>query len=153
MATYAAVADVQAYTLKTYSATSKPTSAQVQTFLDQRAAELNGRLKGDLGFSLPITQAASPDAYSILKMYNAIGAGADAESPTVLGIEPELASLGRSLRAQYAAFLTQLREHPGMLHDASRSATDEGPTSYGREHAGDDDVDPQIGRSTTVREF
>lgn len=152
MAAYATVADVQGYTLKTYTASSKPTSTQVQAFLDRRTAELNGILK-ELGITVPIAQAASPDSYSILTMYNAIGAGADAESPTALGIEPELASLGRSLRAMYESFLKQLRDRPGMLHDATRSATDEGPTSYGREHAGDDDVKPQITRGRPGREF
>lgn len=152
MAAYASVSDVQGYTLKTYSASSKPTSTQVQAFLDRRAAELNGILN-ELGFTVPVSQAASPDSYAVLTQYNAIGAGADAEQPTILGIEPELASLGRSLRSMYEGFLKQLRERPGMLHDATRSATEEGPTSYGREHSGDGDVAPQIGRSTTTREF
>lgn len=58
-----------------FTTTTAPTLAQVEAFLDQRSAILNGWLKRE-GYGIPVTQA---DAVNVLSHFANYGAAADAE--------------------------------------------------------------------------
>lgn len=74
---YCTTTDIQALNpTRTYSATSKPTLTQVQTYIDQIAGEIDSILKGR-GLATPITIPA--EFVTFLKQLNAVGAAALAE--------------------------------------------------------------------------
>jgi len=58
-----------------FSASTTPTDTQVEAFLDQRSAILNGWLKRE-GYGIPVTQS---DAANVLAHFANYGAAADAE--------------------------------------------------------------------------
>ncbi len=80
MARYADIADVRALTpQRTYDGSSNPTVDQVLEFCDRKSAELDALLAGR-GFTTPITEAVSPNAFGWCKAAVSYGAAADAEA-------------------------------------------------------------------------
>lgn len=74
---YCTITEVEALNAKrTYSASTTPTSTQVETYIDLIAAEIDIVLSRK-GYSVPVT---TPDAFvNALKLVNAVGAAAMAE--------------------------------------------------------------------------
>lgn len=76
---YGSVAGVEAYVRHiagaAFSASTKPTSTEVQAFLDQRSAILDGWL-AQQGYAVPVTQ---PAALLVLANFANAGAACDAE--------------------------------------------------------------------------
>lgn len=77
--TYGSVAGVAAYVRHIagsgFTTTTKPTTAEVEAFLNQRSAILNGWL-AQQGYTIPVTQA---DAVLVLANYANVGAACDVE--------------------------------------------------------------------------
>jgi hypothetical protein len=82
---YGTVARVLAYTghvidngNEEFSISSTPTLAQVETFLEQRSALLNGCL-ANVGYLTPVSVIAYPQAWEVLAYYAVMGAAGDVE--------------------------------------------------------------------------
>lgn len=104
---YCTIIDVQGFNASrgAYSATTKPTSTQVNTMIDMIAAEIDSILT-TRGVTTPVTSPA--DLVTYLRRVNALGAAADAESamlPSATKASPHL----KDLRDQYEAALELLR--------------------------------------------
>lgn len=92
MAGYCAVVDVQALTGKTYSVNSKPSSTEVDSFIEKRARIIDGILKAR-GYIVPVLESAT-QATEIVKDLNALGAAVLAENamPGVQQASPRAAA-------------------------------------------------------------
>lgn len=130
---YCTIDDVQALnTLRgDYSASTRPTSTQVEEFIDQIYNTVNSVLQAR-GIAIPITVPAS--FVGALKLANAQGAAALAE----MAMFPEAAGTpggsphGQRLWKMYQAFLKWIEK--GELPTAVEG-TGAGPRSYGSEES------------------
>ena len=112
---YCILDDVQRYTGKTYTATTKPTSGQVESMIMERADVINGTLAA-LGFSVPVTSSATRSSRVLLAL-NAKGTAADAEN-AVPGIQEETAR-ARAWREDFDRTLKALRDRVLDLPDVT----------------------------------
>ena len=86
---YCTVLDVQARSaIRPVTASSVPNIAQVQQFVLDTAAEINGILIKK-GYLIPIVSASNPDAFATLHAINVTGAWAlmEASSPTSINVD------------------------------------------------------------------
>lgn len=130
---YCDIGDVQAQnpTRGDYSATTKPTSTQVEEFIDQISNTIDSTLAGR-GLTVPVTTPA----YFVdrIKLLNAQGAAALAEMamfPETGG--PGFSPHGKQLWDIYQAGIKQLRE--GQLPEAL-GGSKAGPRSMQTEESG-----------------
>jgi len=136
---YCTITDVQTLNPKrTYNVSSTPTQPQVETIIDQVAAEIDTVLLGR-GISVPVT---SPTQFvAFLKGLNAHGAAAMAE----MGMYPEASGMGATPHGQrlwniYNKMLDRLRT--GDLPTAAQTGDprsffeqypDESPPKFGKD--------------------
>lgn len=129
---YAALTDVQAVNpTRTYSGSTTPTSAQVEAFIDDIAAEMDVILAGR-GLTTPITTPA--DLLAHLVHVNAVGAAARAEFAMFPEADesPAGSPQGSRLWGQYQEYLRALRKDPlPTTHEADLEAV-----SFYTENAG-----------------
>lgn len=129
MARYAEVVAVQVYRPQhTISTASKPTTAQVETLLDNLSARVDGVL-ARLGFTTPISSVTSPAAFAYLKAAVAVGVAGQIEDGQRAGISSTDDSRVRSHYWQdYVDLMRAVEEQPGILTDAVRTtvAADKG---------------------------
>jgi len=115
---YNEVADVQAKLQRTFSATSKPTTAQVEGFCTSVFHELNGILDAR-GYSTPIPTTKTV-ASKILKEIALLGSAAMAEEATqAIGMAGSVSPLSVSLREQYDVRLKRISRGETTLVDAT----------------------------------
>lgn len=107
---YCVVADVQRLMGVTFTSTSRPTTADVETIITSVSADLDGILKA-AGYS--IVPAVDATALLLLKQYAAMGAAvASWHAGFVSDDEPPRVEYWRT---QYEAFITRLRNGTQVL--------------------------------------
>jgi hypothetical protein len=115
---YCQLDDVQRYTGKTYTSATKPTSAQVESMIMERADVINGTLSA-LGFAVPVSTSATR-ASRVLLALNAKGVAADADN-AVPGLQAETAR-AQAWRADFDRTLEALRRRTLDLSDVTAEA-------------------------------
>jgi hypothetical protein len=101
---YCTTAEVQSLTGLTFSGTSRPTTTEVDEFVSDVAAELDGVLQA-AGYTLPITDS---DALNLLGRYNKFGSAVQAWHAGYLSNdEPPRVAYWRTA---YENFLNRLRK-------------------------------------------
>ena len=105
---YCTAADVTARTGRAYSSTSVPSTAQVETWVKERARTINAVLKGR-GYTVPIAVAYT-ESSQVLKALNCLGAAIDADN----AFPGQDGSSGRS-----RDWLTEWRDGIKMLQSSS----------------------------------
>jgi len=103
---YCTAVEVSARTGRTYSTSTVPTTAQVETWVKERARTLNATLKAR-GYDVPI-DVAYTESSQVLKALNCLGAAVDADN-AFGGMD---GSSGRS-----KDWLTEWRDGVKMLKD------------------------------------
>jgi len=115
---YCLVADVQRLMGVTFTSTSRPTTADVETIITGVSADLDGVLRAAGYLIIPVVDAT---ALLLLKQYSAMGAAvqswhagfvSDAEPPRV-----------EYWRTQYDAFLTRIRNGTQVLPGSGADPT------------------------------
>lgn len=119
---YAALSDVQALLPKwVYDGTSKPTSTQVTTIINQISAQIDSILRS-LGHAVPVTTPS--DFLDYLKQTNAIGAAAlivAGQFPAESGAAST--SLGEQLQKNYEGRLQELKDGSVIPPDLAKAGT------------------------------
>ena len=105
---YCTAAEVTARTGRTYSSTSVPSTAQVETWIKERARTINSVLKGR-GYTVPIA-AAYTESSQVLQALNCLGAAVDADN----AFPGQDGSSGRS-----RDWLTEWRDGMKLLQSSS----------------------------------
>lgn len=152
---YCTITDLQLFNSKrTYSATTTPTTAQVNSIIDQVAAEIDMALSIQ-GYTVPVT---TPTAMTnFLKFLNALGAAAYTED----SMFPETAETGEKaatthsskLMSRFKDWLKKLEEGK-VPKDVPRSASALcGFSDYTQDSDQDNYPDPAFAMSPTVKEF
>lgn len=104
---FCAIADLQKYLPgRTYSATSNPSSTQVEAFCVTVARELKAHLDAR-GLSTPTDD--SSDAYLLMRDWNSLGGAIRAEQATV-SIHGRVSDVIISLKADYDRILMEIRK-------------------------------------------
>ena len=107
---YATLADVKGEMPNfPLNATSRPNDDKAQEFLDELHVELNAVLKA-LGYVLPIAQADSPLAFSILKMMVTQGAIARILRARNFGVDSPESNGSRDAQARYSDLIKRLTD-------------------------------------------
>ena len=92
---------------RTFSSSTVPTTTQVEGFIDDIASELNAELD-NMGYTVPVTEAAFPHTFQYLKMVNEKGASADVMDATghstTIGPQGQEVSSGRYQEYRSAVF-------------------------------------------------
>lgn len=109
---------------RTYDATTKPTTTQVETMIDQIAAEIDTTL-GGRGITVPVTDPTELVTY--LQLVNAWGAAAEAESAMFPGSTAKRTYHYHELRARYEKAMA-------WLMNGNISGVDAAPFSYASEN-------------------
>lgn len=110
-----------------YDDNTTPTLDQVEAAIDRIYTEINSNLYA-FGVTIPIVQSTSPNAYTLLKYLNAIGASAEAENITyqeLAGINTQDVNVNLTvtkLYRNYKELLKKYCEEPIYLIDAERTA-------------------------------
>lgn len=113
---YITTADVEREVSFDFTATTTPTAAQVETFIAQVEAELNGILAA-AGAIVPVTLAGAPGTYAMVQQAATWGACAraiGAYAGLVAGESPKETMYWE----RYRDFCDRVRTDPGMLYDA-----------------------------------
>lgn len=117
---YCAATDVQSKLQRTYSTTSKPTTAQVEGFITSAFHRINGILDAR-GYATPIPTTKTV-ASAILKEINLLGASAQAEeAANAIAMAGNISNLAVSLREQYEAEIKRLSKGETSLVDATET--------------------------------
>ncbi len=120
---YCTVSDVQARCKKfTISGTSKPTETEVEGFIDQCAAELDG-ITATLGYTTPVT---GTESLKLLKKANADGAAFYTYNAAFSAVSPNASTLGAEYQEEWKHFLSMLRRGEIILTDAPTSTHRQG---------------------------
>lgn len=149
---YCQLEDVQRYTGKSYTSATRPTSAQVESMIMERADVINGTLSA-LGFSVPVSTSATR-ASRVLLALNAKGVAADAEN-AVPGLHEETAR-ARAWREDFDRTLEALRRRTLDLSDVTAEAdmpttmTSQSPGGSFNLDADGDERDPVFDRDTDM---
>ena len=118
---YLSVADIERELSCAFSASTEPTDAEIEEFITQVEADLNGQLSS-VGVAVPIDQASSPGSYALLKQAATWGVCA-----RVLGAYGGLvtsdAPKAEVYWQRYKDFLNRVKENPAILYDASWDVT------------------------------
>ena len=118
---YLSVADIERELSCAFSASTEPTDAEIEEFITQVEADLNGQLSS-VGVAVPIDQASSPGSYALLKQAATWGVCA-----RVLGAYGGLvtsdAPKAEVYWQRYKDFLNRVKENPAILYDASWDTT------------------------------
>lgn len=118
---YLSVADIERELSYAFSASTEPTDAEIEEFITQVEADLNGQLSS-VGISVPVDQASSPGSYALLRQAATWGVCA-----RVLGAFGGVITDDSSKAAQYweryVDFLVRVQQNPSILYDASWDAT------------------------------
>jgi len=108
-----------------FSATSEPSSTEGTSFITAIEAEMNAALKR-LGFTVPITQAASPKSYAQLKDIAAWGAAwLTLEAINALTSGEEDTRAARWKKTYEDRMSAIVRDGGDLLYDAVRDTSDD----------------------------
>lgn len=148
---YCSESDVAALNAqRKYTATSKPTSSQVNTMIDHVAALMDARL-GVLGFTVPVVSASK--SLNLLKIINTLGAASMAEEAIYYdGSEAQVVRKPKyqDLWQRYEAEMKRIEANPLLLSDATwAEVTEDRPavgelTSYPQENPGAEGLAPRF---------
>ena len=139
---YCTAAEVTARTGRTYSTSTVPTTAQVETWVKERARTINSVLKAR-GYAVPVLVAYT-ESSQVLKALNTLGAAVDADN-AISGMD---ASSGRSKDwlTEWRDGMKEMKSSSFQLPDAPLASTTMLP-SYAQVPAGqarlDDDGDEE----------
>jgi hypothetical protein len=117
---YCLVADVQHLRPQiTFAAGTKPSTADVQTAIDQVSDHINGII-GGLGITVPLNSQTSPISYGYIRacvMWGVAGLLEDAQRAAISG-NPGSQQVKNDYHDQYLACIEAITEKPGILVDA-----------------------------------
>lgn len=120
---YCAIEDVKSRCQKLpMSTTSKPTQAEVEAFMEECAAEIDGVLS-TLGYEFPISGTKS---LLILKKLNADGAAFYAMDAAFSGVSPNASTQGKNYKSEWETGINMLRRGEVILPDASTNTHRQG---------------------------
>jgi len=135
---YCVLADLYSYIPKLeYTSTSKPTVTQVETIIDNIAQEIDTALQ-TAGYELPVTDT---DSLAFLKMLNALGAAAFAESGTLS--EKSGDTHDSKLMRAYEKRIDGISKRELLPVDVSMEA-EVSPASYATDNADDTTTEPEF---------
>jgi len=144
---YATLADVQELLPgRKYTADSKPTAQQIESFLKRNAKILDARLRS-LGFDVPLTGS---DDIEVMKQMNALAGAIFAERGTIAGVQGDSPILDR-LIDELDKLLEDLSNGRFTFATAGDSPTSDGDGPDELDTAGDR-ADPVFQNSTDRRE-
>lgn len=135
MGDYIEVDDIEGRLQQTFDSNSKPTKSQVQNTISRKEGTINAILDG-LGFSVPIKEADSPNAYDYVVDWALPAAAAEVLSQWT-GLNNSTTENEKELRKEADSQRSLIMENKDVLGDAN---TDSGESSSFRSSADDSDT-------------
>lgn len=145
MGDYIEVSDIEARLREEFDGNSKPTESQVQDTISRKEGTINSVLDG-LGYSVPIKESESPNAYDFIVDWALPAAAAEVVSQWS-GLNNGTTENEESLREEASEQRSLIMGNKDVLGDAK---TDSGESSSFRSSADSEDtnVDANFSRDT-----